>query len=96
MTREEMAARMEEFRTAYRVSVEAGRRLAEPRERAERVEKRPPLPPALWAAGRRMQGALLREIEAECPRPRVPVRGFPAGSGGQMSPDNFMWRTMGR
>ncbi len=96
MTREEMAARMEEFRMAYRVSVEAGRRLTEAVERSGRAENRPQPPLGARAAGRRVQADLVREIEADCPRLRVPVRGAAAGSEGQLSPENFVWRTMGR
>jgi hypothetical protein len=96
MTREEMAARMEEFRAAYRVSVEAGRRLTEPGEQRGRAEDRPQLSLAVRTAARRVQAELMREIEVDCPRPRVPVRGASAGAGEQLSPDNFVWRTMGR
>jgi len=96
MTREDMAARMEEFRAAYRVSMEAGRRLTEPVGRSVRAEDRLQPPLVVRAAARRVQAELLREIDADCPRPRVPVRGAAAGTGEQLSPDNFVWRTMGR
>jgi hypothetical protein len=96
MTREELAGRMAEFRAAYRVSMEAGRRLTEPVARSGRASDRLQLPLAARATARRVQTELLREIEADCPRPRVPVRGASAGTGEQLSPDNFVWRTMGR
>ena len=96
MTREGLAARMEEFRAAYRVSVEAGRRLTEPVERSGRAEDRPQLPLAARTAARRAQAELMREIDVDCPRPRVPVRGASARAGEQLSADNFVWRTMGR
>jgi hypothetical protein len=96
MTREELAARMEEFRAAYRVSMEAGGRLTEPVGRSGRSAERLQPPREVRAAARRVQAELLRGIEADCPRPRVPVRGAAAGTGEQLSPDNFVWRTMGR
>ncbi len=96
MTREEMAARLEEFRGAYLASQEAGRRLEGQAGRSGRATDRLRLPPAVQAAGRRVHAELLQAIEADCPRPRVAVRGGPAGAGELLSPDNFVWRTMGR
>ena len=99
MSTEGSGLRFEEFGRAYQASVEAGRRLlcgsdgtTEPQDRLRR------LPPQVLAIARRVQAELLREIESECPRVKGHLGPSAAGvqPGRAFSPDDFVWRTLGR
>jgi hypothetical protein len=99
MTTEDLAARLAEFRVEHRRSVEDGRRLA------ARVVPGGDVaawlrscPPAVQAAARREQEALLREVETDFRWSSRHRTGSATGGARRagITPDDFAFRTMGR
>ena len=99
MATDDLRERLERFRVEYRESVESSDALASrvaPGGDPERWLRS--CPPAILAAARREQEALLRELRADAPPPR-PRGTAPTARPKQappLNPDDFALRTMGR
>ena len=99
MATDDLRERLERFRIEYRESAEASDALVArsvPGGDAERWLRS--CPPAILAAARREQEALLRELRADAPplRPRGTAPTARPKQTPPLTPDDFAFRTMGR